>query len=262
MGKKNKLKNRIFAGLLALTLAGCKTTLVKAEDNIKYTSPVVIEYTGNANDYEYFEEPWSVYGCEETKLHAHIYEDENGNKKQFASESAFIDGYEWTSETVPVKYSSEEECDIKEEHAHLYLSKAGSLLIPIYSEEKVIDETYYKTQFVAFLSKEKCEELMELGLFRVVDNIIPLENAKFNKNESDSYVSLRTVAVENGRAILTYEFDEIDERISTAHYVNLLYPRVVTVTKEQKSICEQGKVIKLKMDNNYRSRVVKPTFVK
>lgn len=261
MEKKKNLKNRVFAGLLALTLAGCKPALVKAEkSDVEYVTPTVIEYTGHENDYEYFEEEFMMYGCKETGLHAHVYEDENGNKKVFASEASFIDDYEWSNETVPVKYSSDEVCDIKEDHAHLYLSKKGSLLIPIYSEEKTIDDTYYKTQFVCFLSKEKCEELKQLGLFRVVDNIIPLENANFDAK--DSYVSLRTIEVENGRGIFTYEFDEVGERINSSHYVNLLYPYAVTVTEEEKAICDKDNTVELKMSADYQKKLVKPTFVR
>ena len=78
MEKKKNLKNRVFAGLLALTLAGCKPALVKAEkSDVEYVTPTVIEYTGHENDYEYFEEEFMMYGCKETGLHAHVYEDEN-----------------------------------------------------------------------------------------------------------------------------------------------------------------------------------------
>ena len=100
MEKKKNLKNRVFAGLLALTLAGCKPALVKAEkSDVEYVTPTVIEYTGHENDYEYFEEEFMMYGCKETGLHAHVYEDENGNKTE-PIEYVYIDCPEEYSGTV------------------------------------------------------------------------------------------------------------------------------------------------------------------
>lgn len=92
--------------------------------------------------------------------------------------------------------------------------------------------------------------IKQLGLFRVVDNIIPLENANFAAK--DSYVSLRTIEVENGRGIFTYEFDEVGERINSSHYVNLLYPYAVTVTEEEKAICDKDNTVELKMSADYQ----------
>ena len=50
MDKKSKMKNRIFAGFLALTLMGCKPVLVKGEELVQEEIQTDITLTGIVND--------------------------------------------------------------------------------------------------------------------------------------------------------------------------------------------------------------------
>ena len=50
MDKKSKMKNRIFAGFLALTLMGCKPVLVKGEELVQEEIQTDITLTEIVND--------------------------------------------------------------------------------------------------------------------------------------------------------------------------------------------------------------------
>lgn len=209
-----------------------------------------------------------MFGCSETVPHAHQYVNDNGELKWFASEASFIDGYEWSPITKPINIMNLGECDeIKESHANLYLSKTNNLLLPIYSDKEVIDDEFYRTQYVSFLSEDKCELLRKLGLFRVVDNLFILDNYKlrnFEQGVLTTFISLETQNVEKNEVIFRHNFSEYKsgEKYPTDYIYNLLYPGVVIFTDEQSKKCKEDNLyISIPIVKNYQKSLVRPPFI-
>lgn len=118
--KKRNIKNRICAGLLALTLSGMPTTLVKAEEQIVMEEQA-IQIVNQAE------------ALEDLIRHPRLYKyvSEDGSKfKWICSMEPEIDGLKWTEETMDFDFSFESsdyiehlnsyECPVEEYHQHLY----------------------------------------------------------------------------------------------------------------------------------------------
>ena len=93
MGKKSKIKNRIFAGFLAFTLMGCKPMLVKGEEQLVQEETQVELIDVFKVDYDIAEPEYGIY--------KHKYVSEDGKEeKWYVSYLPEIDGLKRTDEKI------------------------------------------------------------------------------------------------------------------------------------------------------------------
>lgn len=240
----NKIQVKIFAGLLALTLAGTPTVLAKGESYYNYKEVAVTQAQSNSKNYSeerykyYFAEK-NISNCKDADVeHVHAYVDDSGKVvKWISSEQLEIDGLHWTEEKRETDYE-EIECDISEPHAHLYYSQSSLYLIPIYSEEEVVDDEFIKLSRVVFLEKEKCEELRKMGLFRVYDNLDQMQQSYDTIREHKQYsrfthfMTLAPIYMDEKTTDMKNTFFEVCPEIPREYYGNLLYQNAFVASKE------------------------------
>ena len=206
MEKKNKLKNRVFAGLLALTLAGCKPIIVKAEEELVQEEVQVqlidmfkVDYCGP-----------------EYAIYEHKYVSDDGKEEKWLiSYLPEIDGLKRTEERRKVAdegFRKGMEQQFIGDYCYLYGNLRTQLVVPFddksvdlsydtyedYGSFVYNDDPYIKMQLITQISDEALQILHDYGVYRVVDNAIffQLQMDVVRQNEAAGLAFLKPLFVD------------------------------------------------------------------
>lgn len=196
MKKNKKTKNKIYAGLLALTLAFNTPVLVKGEEQVVKTETQTELIQMFQTDYEITD-----LVCGEVTLNKYVSED-GKIEKWYSSYLPEIDGLKRTNETKIIKSAmavDNEPCDIKQYHTHQYFHNSHGLLTPFVCGEDTIyfhNNSLYKTIFVSNENQEVLDILHEFEIYRISDNAF-LYNAMMNNISQKGGIGIAGLQIES-----------------------------------------------------------------
>lgn len=248
--EKKKFKNRIFAGLLALTLAGCKPALVSAENQL-------VQEDVQTELIEMFKTDYEITSPEMGVIYEHKYVSEDGKiEKWYVSYLPAIDGLKRTDEIRKINSVDGRfvECDIKEEHAHLYYNiTKQSYDVPFYSEDAEIisnGDLFVKELVITQIDKEALEILRKYDLYRLSDNILCFENT-LNYAYQCGYEGLAFIIPEKydkkeGLTVRYVSYEDKEANYTEELNGYLIDPRNDVLTKLYKDASNEDKIKVLK----------------
>lgn len=251
-------------------------TLTKIEEQVKSDSDDATKIIGE----DYFAEPdYSGYFdmslCESNDgRYLRKYINNLGEERYFPCENTHVDDYVRTDDTKAV---DDEEFktlmfnntwdDITSPHASLFVNKYTFTHIPIYSDENIIDDTWYRLWGIRFLDEEKCNILYKTGLERVIDNFLyiqkTIEEMKDPKNAMSykyQYILLLspTVISEKGLICQHIIIDKNDFDIENIKNM-LMYPKFLFMTeKEKKYIESKAMYVTFPIEEIYQQKIIVP----
>lgn len=248
--EKKKFKNRVFAGLLVLTLAGCKPVLVNAEKQL-------VQEETQTKLIEMFKTDYEISSPEMGVIYEHKYVSEDEKiEKWYVSYLPEIDGLKRTDEkrkinSVDGRFT---ECDIKEEHAHLYYNiTKQNYDVPFYSEDAEIisnGDLFVKELVITQIDKEALEILRKYDLYRLSDNILCFENT-LNYAYQCGYEGLAFIIPEKydekeGLTVRYVSYEDKDANYTENLNGYLINPKYDVITGAYKNSSEEEKVMVLK----------------
>ena len=237
-----RLGTIFLAGLLMVSSSEIAIKTAKAAESF-YTNKRVnlkaAEYDEEKHretDYaNHFAEPGCRRRCEEFAPHAHEYTD-GVTTKWIPAENDRIDGLEKTDKE-PLLIEFDFECDVEEDHAHLYYAGKQRFFVPVYSHQEIIENELIYFPMVSLLEKEKAELLLRTGMFRVADQLMPI-NWSGTDSEAEDYVAYLTakpVLIDEKSMIVKSEWVDFALPFDDNYVNHLLYPyRDIKITREQK----------------------------
>ena len=261
MEKKNRIKNRIFAGFLAFTLMGCKPVLVKGEEQLVQEETQVelidmfkVDYCGP--EYAIYEHKYvSEDGKEEKWLISYLPEidglkrtdekrivEDDGFRKdtehQFTGDYCYLYGNLRTQEMVPFR---ESEVNLSYDTYEDY----GSM---IYN-----DDPYIKTRDITSIPNEALQILHDYGVYRVVDNAtnFQLQMDVVKSNSAAGLAFLKPLFIDEEGLhveIVGIPADTVDYDHETMNGL-LYYPGVEVINEDYYAATEEEKKFVIKKIN-------------
>ena len=188
MEKKNKLKNRVFSGLLALTLAGCKPIIVKAEEElVQEEVQVKLIDMFKMQDADLSEPNFDGFEYEYVS-------DDGKESKYYISYLKEIDGLKRTNnkrETNDLFSYNKSEYEFKGDYCYLYYDSEFGYLVPLFSKDLSVtinDVEYLRTNIISSATQEQIDILLETDTYRLTDNSVRLLPVAIKKRIRDGFI--------------------------------------------------------------------------
>ena len=250
-----------LTGFMIVSSSGIAIKTAKAAESFYTNKEVTLKAAAydeekyRETDYaNYFAEPGGMSRCEEFAPHAHEYTD-GVTTKWIPAENDRIDGLEKTDKE-PLLIDFDFECDVEDDHAHLYYAGKQRFFVPVYSHQEIIENELIYFPMVSLLEKEKAELLLQTGTFRVADQLMPISWGYMDSHTEDyvAYLTAKPVLIDEKSMVVKSEFVDFALPFDVNYVNNLLYPyRDIKIKREQKEeISKDYKFVTIPVVDEYQ----------